>query len=82
MAIDNFESQVNYTTKLSNFEGPLDLLLHLIKKAEIDIKDVFVSEVTTQFLQYVQNSDLQDKFSKLVHKFAFNLCRKWLDKHR
>lgn len=58
MATDNFESVVNYTTKLSMFEGPLDLLLHLIKKAEIDIKDVFVSEVTNQFLSYVQNSDI------------------------
>ncbi|MBO5713617.1 MAG: segregation/condensation protein A [Clostridia bacterium] len=53
-----FESNVNYTTKLSNFEGPLDLLLHLIKQAEIDIKDIFVSEVTSQFLNYVYNSDI------------------------
>ena len=53
-----FESNVNYTTKLSNFEGPLDLLLHLIKQAEIDIKDVFVSEVTSQFLDYVYNSEI------------------------
>ena len=53
-----FESNVDYTTKLSNFEGPLDLLLHLIKQAEIDIKDVFVSEVTSQFLEYVYNSDI------------------------
>ncbi len=53
-----FESTVDYTTKLSNFEGPLDLLLHLIKQAEIDIKDIFVSEVTSQFLEYVYNSDI------------------------
>ena len=54
----DFESNVNYTTKLSNFEGPLDLLLHLIKQAEIDIKDIFVSEVTSQFLDYVYNSEI------------------------
>ena len=53
-----FESNVNYTTKLSNFEGPLDLLLHLIKQAEIDVKDIFVSEVTSQFVEYVYNSDI------------------------
>ncbi len=57
-ANNNFESTVDYTTKLSNFEGPLDLLLHLIKQAEIDIKDIFVSEVTSQFLEYVYNSDI------------------------
>lgn len=53
-----FESTVDYTTKLSNFEGPLDLLLYLIKQAEIDIKEIFVSEVTSQFLEYVYNSNI------------------------
>ena len=48
-----FESVVDYSTKLENFEGPLDLLLHLIKEAKIEIKDIFVSEVTAQFLQYM-----------------------------
>ena len=43
---ENFESTVDYTTVLSNFEGPLDLLLFLINKEEIEIKDVFVSQVT------------------------------------
>ena len=38
-----FESVVDYSTKLDIFEGPLDLLLHLIKEAKIEIKDVFVS---------------------------------------
>lgn len=55
---DKFQSNVDYTTKLSNFEGPLDLLLHLIKIAEVDVKDIFVSEVTNQFLKYVYNSDI------------------------
>ena len=55
---NNFESNVNYTTKLNNFEGPLDLLLYLIKQAEIDIKEIFVSEVTSQFLDYVFNNEI------------------------
>ena len=50
-----FESIVDYSTKLDNFEGPLDLLLHLIKEAKIEIKDIFVSQVTEQFLQYMNN---------------------------
>ncbi len=56
----NFESNVNYNTKLSthDFDGPLDLLLYLIKQAEIDIKDIFVSEVTSQFLDYVNNTEI------------------------
>lgn len=48
-----FESVVDYSTKLDNFEGPLDLLLHLIKEAKIEIKDIFVSQVTEQFLAYI-----------------------------
>lgn len=39
--------------KLNNFEGPLDLLLHLVKEAKIEIKDIFVSQVTDQFLLYM-----------------------------
>ncbi len=55
-----FESIVDYSTKLDNFEGPLDLLLHLIKEAKIEIKDIFVSEVTEQFLQYINGLDILD----------------------
>lgn len=51
---ENFESVVDYTTVLDNFEGPLDLLLFLINKEEIEIKDVFVSKVTEQFLEYMK----------------------------
>lgn len=51
---EDFESIVDYTTVLNNFEGPLDLLLFLINKEEIEIKDIFVSQITEQFLQYMQ----------------------------
>ncbi len=67
-----FESVVEYSTKLDNFEGPLDLLLHLIKEAKIEIKDVFVSQVTEQFLIYmngVDNLDV-DKASEYLNMAA------------
>ena len=38
-----FESVVDYSTKLENFEGPLDLLLHLIKEAKIEIRKLLFS---------------------------------------
>ncbi|MBR6765610.1 MAG: segregation/condensation protein A [Clostridia bacterium] len=41
--------------KLDQFEGPLDLLLHLLEKDKIDIKDIFVSDITEQYLQYIAN---------------------------
>lgn len=52
--VNNFESNVDYTTVLNNFEGPLDLLLYLIKSNRIEIRNIFVSEVTSQFLSYMK----------------------------
>jgi segregation and condensation protein A len=39
--------------KLQTFEGPLDLLLHLIDKSEINIQDISISEITDQYLAYL-----------------------------
>ena len=39
-------NEASYKVKLESFEGPLDLLLHLIKAAKIEIKDIFVSQIT------------------------------------
>lgn len=41
--------------KLETFEGPLDLLLHLIDKSEIDIQEISISEITDQYLEYLHN---------------------------
>lgn len=43
-----------YTVQLEIFEGPLDLLLHLIKSQEIDIYDIPISRITDQYLQYLE----------------------------
>lgn len=51
---ENFESNVDYTTVLQGFEGPLDLLLYLIKCNQIEIKDIFVSQVIEQFMAYLK----------------------------
>lgn len=40
--------------KLSAFEGPLDLLLHLIEKQKLPIEDIRISEITDQFLNYIE----------------------------
>ena len=42
-----------FTTKLEVFEGPLDLLLHLIKINEIDISDIPIATITDQYLEYL-----------------------------
>ncbi|MDR4948455.1 segregation/condensation protein A [Neobacillus cucumis] len=43
-----------YQVKIDAFEGPLDLLLHLINRLEIDIYDIPVAEITEQYLLYIQ----------------------------
>ena len=42
------------TFKLPRFEGPLDLLLHLIKRDEVDIQDIPIAHITRQYLQYLE----------------------------
>ncbi|RTR30528.1 segregation/condensation protein A [Robertmurraya yapensis] len=44
---------MHYNVKIDAFEGPLDLLLHLINRLEIDIYDIPVSEITEQYLFYI-----------------------------
>ncbi len=44
---------MTYRVRLEVFEGPLDLLLHLIKKAEVDVYDIPVARITDQYLQYL-----------------------------
>ncbi|MGI6663978.1 MAG: segregation and condensation protein A [Christensenellaceae bacterium] len=51
---------MQYELKLTNFEGPLDLLLHLISRAKIEPKDIFVSEITEQYLSYMDEDVLAD----------------------
>ncbi len=44
-----------YRFKLDNFEGPLDLLLHLIKDSKLDIMTVKLADITEQYLEYMQD---------------------------
>jgi len=46
--------ETDYKVKLEVFEGPLDLLLYLIKQDEIDIYDISLERITSQYLQYLQ----------------------------
>lgn len=73
---DALETESGYRVKLDMFEGPLDLLLHLIKRAKIRICDIFVSDITRQFLEFIENDidsiDL-DKASEFLGMAAYLL---------
>ncbi len=47
------DPQSAYSVRLEMFSGPLDLLLHLIKKSEVDIYDIPIAEITEQYLEYL-----------------------------
>ncbi|MBA1337080.1 MAG: Segregation and condensation protein A [Firmicutes bacterium] len=46
---------MTYRVKLEVFEGPFDLLFHLIEKNEVDIYDIPIAEITAQYLQYLED---------------------------
>ncbi|MBO4472253.1 MAG: segregation/condensation protein A [Clostridia bacterium] len=54
------ESRETFSFKLDDFEGPLDLLLHLLKEAKIEIKNIFVSNITGQYLKYIEEMQTLD----------------------
>src|SRR6187402_2812149 len=72
-----FESILEaYQVRLDNFEGPLDLLLHLIKQSELNIYDIPIALVTRQYLDYIDlmqemNLDVAGEFlvmaATLIH---------------
>ena len=46
-----------YNVDLEVFQGPLDLLLHLIEKMEIDIYNIPIAQLTESYLEYINNND-------------------------
>ena len=51
---------MNVEFKINDFEGPLDLLLHLIKESKMDIMNIEIEEITKQYMDYL---DLQEKMN-------------------
>ena len=59
---------MDYKFKINEFEGPLDLLLHLIKESEMDIMDIEIAKLTDQYLEYINN----------MEKFSLNVASEYL----
>ena len=53
--------------KLDKFEGPLDLLLHLIEKNKVSIYDIPIAEITDQYLEYV--SHMEEESLDVISEF-------------
>jgi segregation and condensation protein A len=75
--------EADYKVKLEVFEGPLDLLLYLIKQDEIDIYDVSLERITRQYLEYLQafkelNIDLAGEFIVMAANLIYLKSRSLL----
>ena len=68
---ESTDSAIKY--KLQDFEGPLDLLLHLIKEKKMDIMEVQLSEITDQYLCYIHN--LKETDMELATEFLVMATR-------
>ncbi len=53
---------MSYKVKLQTFEGPFDLLVYLIENAEMSIYDIKISEITSQYLAYIQSMQETDVY--------------------
>ena len=68
---------------IGDFEGPLDLLLHLIKKSKMEIFDVEISEITNQYLEYIEkmtemNLDIASEYLVMASELVEIKSRKLL----
>ncbi len=75
----------DYKVKLEIFEGPLDLLLYLIKRDEIDIYDVSIERITKQYLEYIEtfkmlNIELASEFIVMAANLMYIKSRELLPK--
>ena len=73
----------DYKVRLEIFEGPLDLLLYLIKRDEIDIYDISIERITGQYLEYLQafkelNIDLAGEFVVMAANLIYLKSRSLL----
>lgn len=58
--LNKFENSESYRVHLENFDGPLDLLLYLIKDSKVEIQDVKLANITEQYLEYMKELDRLD----------------------
>ena len=70
---------MNYNFCINDFEGPLDLLLHLVKESKMDIYEINISTIIEQYLEFIHslNDEAKEQFNfcakNLEHLHQYNL---------
>lgn len=75
-----------YAVRIENFEGPLDLLIHLIDKNKMDIYDIKISEITEQYIEYINKMEemnlvVTSEFAIMASTLLYLKTKKLLPKH-
>ena len=76
-----------YAIKIENFEGPLDLLVHLIDKNKMDIYDIKISEIAEQYIEYIHKMEelnlvIASEFAIMASTLLYLKSKKLLPKHQ
>ena len=84
MSILTLETK-KYAIKINNFEGPIDLLCHLIDKNKMDIYEINLSEITDQYIEYLkqqenQNLEIESEFLVMASTLLYIKSKKLLPK--
>ena len=69
---------MDYSIKIDEFEGPLDLLLHLIKEDNIDIYNISIDKITKDYLDYINkmeelNINVASSYLVISHLLPYNV---------
>lgn len=80
------QEEIRFSLPFLNFEGPLDLLLHLVRKNQLDIHDISISELTRQYLEYLEllrvlNVELASEFLVMASTLIYIKSRSLLPRH-
>lgn len=78
---------MNYEVKIDSFEGPLDLLLHLVKELKVEIWDISIVDIANQYLDYIHqmealNLDIASEYLVMASELLELKSRLLLPNHR
>ena len=63
---------MEFQVSINNFEGPMDLLLHLVKETKLDIYEIKMSEIIDKYLDYIHSLQILKVCMKKEKKFILN----------
>ena len=66
---------MDFEVTIENFEGPLDLMLHLIKENQLDLFNLNFEELTKQYIFYIHNFTIHNIKNQEISGYFFIFCK-------